>query len=84
MLRPGTRRFFVDFRRRCRLFGEESDPKREDDMDISLFPAPLKGKMAARYKDFLSICGLRDEADADVIALMQSNYNRKYLLNIYE
>ena len=39
-------------------------------MGISLFPAPLKGRMAARYKDFLSICGLRDEADADVIALM--------------
>lgn len=39
-------------------------------MDLSLLPAPLKGRMAARYKDFLSTCGLRDEADADVIALM--------------
>ena len=39
-------------------------------MDVSLLPAPLKGRMAARYKDFLSTCGLRDEEDADVIALM--------------
>ncbi len=39
-------------------------------MDISLFPAPLKGRMAARYKDFLSACELRDEEDADVVALM--------------
>ena len=39
-------------------------------MDLSLLAAPLKGKMAARYKDFLSTCGLRDEGDADVIALM--------------
>lgn len=39
-------------------------------MDISLFPAPLSGRLGERYKDFLSTCGLRDEADADVIALM--------------
>lgn len=39
-------------------------------MDVSLFAAPLKGRMAARYKDFLSSCGLRDEGDADVVALM--------------
>lgn len=39
-------------------------------MDLSLLPAPLKGRMAQRYKDFLSTCGLRDEGDADVIALM--------------
>lgn len=39
-------------------------------MDLSLLPAPLKGRMAQRYKDFLSTCGLRDESDADVIALM--------------
>ncbi len=39
-------------------------------MDISLFPAPLKGRMAARYKEFLSASDLRDEEDADVIALM--------------
>ena len=43
---------------------------REANMDLSLLAAPLKGKMAARYKDFLSTCGLRDEGDADVIALM--------------
>ena len=39
-------------------------------MDLSLLPAPLKGKMAVRYKEFLSTCGLRDEEDAEVIALM--------------
>ena len=39
-------------------------------MDISLFPAPLQGRLGERYKDFLFSCGLRDEADADVIALM--------------
>ncbi len=39
-------------------------------MDVSLLSAPLKGRMAQRYKDFLSSCGLRDEGDADVIALM--------------
>ena len=39
-------------------------------MDISLFPAPLQGRLGERYKDFLFSCGLRDEADADVIVLM--------------
>ena len=44
--------------------------EREAIVDVSLLPAPLKGRMAARYKEFLSTCGLRDEGDADVIALM--------------
>lgn len=39
-------------------------------MDITLFPAPLKGSLNANYKKLLSTCNLRDEADADVIALM--------------
>ena len=39
-------------------------------MDISLFPAPLSGRLGERYKNFLSLSGLRDEGDADVIALM--------------
>ena len=39
-------------------------------MDISLFPVPLPRLLAARYKDFLSSAGLRDEGDAEVVALM--------------
>ena len=39
-------------------------------MDLSLYPAPLAGKLDERYKLFLSSSGLRDEGDADVIALM--------------
>ena len=39
-------------------------------MDVSLFYPPLSKRMAARYKDFLSSADLRDEGDADVIALM--------------
>lgn len=39
-------------------------------MDLSLFAAPLSGRLDRRYKDFLSACGLRDEGDADTIALM--------------
>ena len=43
---------------------------REAEMDVSLFYPPLSKRMAARYKDFLSSADLRDEGDADVIALM--------------
>ncbi len=39
-------------------------------MDVSLFYAPLRGPFLKRYKDFLFSAGLRDEGDADVIALM--------------
>ena len=39
-------------------------------MDVSLFYTPLTKRMAARYKDFLSSSDLRDEEDADVVALM--------------
>ena len=39
-------------------------------MDVSLHIAPWKDRMAVRYKEFLSANGLRDEADADVVALM--------------
>ena len=39
-------------------------------MELSLLPAPLKGRLAVHYKNLLSSCGLRDEEDADVVALM--------------
>ena len=39
-------------------------------MDITLFSAPLKGVLAEHYKNLLSSCALRDEADADTVALM--------------
>ena len=39
-------------------------------MDVSLFYTPLTKRIAARYKDFLSSSDLRDEEDADVVALM--------------
>ena len=39
-------------------------------MDVTLFPAPLKGRLAADYKKLLSSCRLRDEEDATVVALM--------------
>lgn len=49
---------------------QQSAGTREEGMDISLFAAPLKGRLAANYKQLLSICDLRDEEDADVVALM--------------
>ena len=39
-------------------------------MDLMLFYAPLPKRIDARYKEFLSMNGLRDEGDADVVALM--------------
>ncbi len=39
-------------------------------MDVSLLYPPLRGRLAAHYKEFLSSAGLRDEGDAEVIALM--------------
>ena len=39
-------------------------------MDVSLFYTPLNRRLEVRYKDFLSSAGLRDEGDADVVALM--------------
>ncbi len=39
-------------------------------MDLMLFYAPLPKRIDARYKEFLSKNGLRDEGDADVVALM--------------
>ena len=58
--------FFVLFRRSrgglCRAA--------EARLDLMLFYAPLPKRIAARYKEFLSMTGLRDEGDADVVALM--------------
>ncbi len=42
---------------------------REAELDISLFYTPLPKRLAARYKDFLFSADLRDEEDADVVAL---------------
>lgn len=39
-------------------------------MDVSLFYPPLPKRLQARYKDFLSSADLRDEEDADVVALV--------------
>ena len=39
-------------------------------MDVSLFYTPLSKRLEIRYKNFLASAGLRDEGDADVIALM--------------
>lgn len=39
-------------------------------LDVSLFYPPLSGRLLSRYKDFLSSADLRDEDDADVVALM--------------
>ena len=39
-------------------------------IDITIFPAPLTGRLGGEYKRFLFSCGLRDEGDADVTALM--------------
>ncbi len=43
---------------------------REAMLDVSLFYVPLPKRLAERYKKLLSSAGLRDEGDADVIALM--------------
>ena len=42
---------------------------REAELDISLFYTPLPKRLAARYKEFLFSADLRDEEDADVVAL---------------
>lgn len=42
---------------------------REAKLDISLYYTPLPKRMDARYKNFLSTMDLRDEGDADVVAL---------------
>lgn len=39
-------------------------------MDVSLFYTPLPKRLLSRYKDFLSSADLRDEEDAEVVALM--------------
>lgn len=39
-------------------------------IDITIFPAPLTGRLGEDYKRFLFSCGVRDEGDADVTALM--------------
>ena len=39
-------------------------------MDATLYNTPLSGALDARYKKFLCSAGLRDEGDADVIALL--------------
>ncbi len=39
-------------------------------MDVSLFYTPLPKRLDARYKEFLSSTDLRDEGDADVVALV--------------
>ncbi|MBR0507114.1 MAG: [Clostridia bacterium] len=39
-------------------------------MDLMRFETPLPKRMEARYKEFLSLSGLRDEGDADVVELM--------------
>lgn len=43
---------------------------REAKLDVSLFYTPLPKRIEARYKNFLSSADLRDEGDADVVALM--------------
>ena len=42
---------------------------REAELNISLFYTPLPKRLAARYKEFLFSADLRDEEDADVVAL---------------
>jgi [citrate (pro-3S)-lyase] ligase len=39
-------------------------------LDVSLYPVPLPKLLQARYKEFLSSADLRDEGDAEVVALM--------------
>lgn len=39
-------------------------------MGIGIYPSPLGGRQLEDYRQLLSSCGLRDEGDADVIALM--------------
>ena len=46
---------------------------REVPIEITLCPAPLQGRLEEDYKAFLFSCGLRDEGDADVTALMTDN-----------
>ncbi|MBQ3664269.1 MAG: adenylyltransferase/cytidyltransferase family protein [Clostridia bacterium] len=53
-----------------RLISGGSSGKREVPIEITLFPAPLRGRLSEDYKEFLFSCGLRDEGDADVTALM--------------
>ena len=45
-------------------------------MDVTVFSAPLRANLAADYKNLLSSCGLRDEGDADAIALMTDDDDR--------
>ena len=39
-------------------------------MGISVYKTPLPYRQAKEYEDLLDICGLRDEGDADIVALM--------------
>jgi len=39
-------------------------------LDVSLYSVPLPKLLCGRYKDFLSSADLRDEGDAEVVALM--------------
>ena len=39
-------------------------------MDISICQTPLPERQNKEYKKLLELCGLRDEGDADVVALM--------------
>ena len=61
-----NRPFFVLFRHSYGVLRRAA----EADLDLMLFYAPLPRRIEARYKEFLSMNGLRDEGDADAVALM--------------
>ena len=62
--------FVPFFRRFCRKIAPDRRREKENPMDVTLFYTPLSGSLNERYKNFLCSAGLRDEGDADVVALM--------------
>ena len=61
----GDSAFSRDFNKEKAVFHRRP----EAELDVSLFYTPLSKRLEVRYKDFLSSAGLRDEGDADVVAL---------------
>ena len=45
-------------------------------MNLNIYDMPLTGRMISEYREFLLSCGLRDEEDADIAAIMSDDDGR--------
>ena len=56
-------------------------------MNLNIYDMPLTGRMISEYREFLLSCGLRDEEDADIAAIMRDDDGRlvseRYLDRFY-